>query len=69
MTVKEHQPKLREVTMESSTWTWGQALTVFAVGFSGVFICLLILQIGVNLYSFCSRLIVSHLEKKKIKNS
>jgi|GEM_PF-1338753 len=55
--------------MESSTWTWGQALTVFAVGFSGVFICLLILQIGVNLYSFCSRLIVSHLEKKKIKNS
>lgn len=30
---------------------WGRALQVFVVGFSGVFICLILLQIGIIVFS------------------
>jgi hypothetical protein len=39
---------------------WGKAFEVFAVGCCGVFACLVILQVGINV---CSKIIVS-LEKR-----
>ncbi|MBN2568062.1 MAG: hypothetical protein JXB42_01395 [Deltaproteobacteria bacterium] len=30
---------------------WGRALEVFTVGFGGVFVCLMLLQIAINVFS------------------
>jgi len=51
--------------MGTAEWTWGQALLVFAVGFGGVFVGLVLLMTSTMLYSLISRNVIKAIEKPK----
>lgn len=46
---------------------WGQAFEVFVYGFSGVFFCLLVLLIGIKIFSAVSMRLEEKLRKKEEK--